>query len=99
MRASCMNFYPEEPPVIYGTVLLRRANSAKKVLVSRVFSLDSIALATVERARDPYCRNSYSFDSFGYIGIFENKGYIGMSTSRYGVNWIFPFFLPLNMRA
>ena len=28
-----------QPLVIYGTVFLRRANSAKKVLVSRVFSL------------------------------------------------------------
>ena len=31
--------HAEEPPVIYCTVLLRRANSAKKLLVSRVFSL------------------------------------------------------------
>ena len=93
-----MKFCPEEPLVIYSTILLRRANSAKKVLVSRVFSLDSIALATVERARDPYCRNSYSFDSFGYIGIFENKGYIGMSTSRYGVNWIFPYIIDTSFK-
>ena len=48
MRASCMNCYPEEPLVIYGTVLLRRANSAKKLLVSRVFSLQLYTQRTVQ---------------------------------------------------
>ena len=52
LRASCMNFYPEEPMVICD-VLLRRANSAKKLLVSRVFSLHVRAWLEWQRRARP----------------------------------------------
>ena len=88
MRASCMNFYPEEPLVIYGTVLLRRANSAKKLLVSRVFSLNSPVIAPVNsQPRVVFVHDSeiYSTVPWYYVNFLTllSQHVLGIPTVQY----------------